>query len=1392
MKQASNQSNQQAPKGNDTPIGAMSVVGILKELADNKNSLTYSFKKDFLPKYNNLNACLINTASLIKNIDTTLTSLYQLALLNSLASNNSVNKTIIGILEQIRDSMVVDKEPKSTKQKISDFGNRLLFKEQINDKLITILDNTNILISTVINNQEITINYLKKIIDNQLKNDNKKSSKKGGKTVIINNDLASTLKALQEFQDNFDKAFVDLFKRFVDIYKEFTDAKLTANFIHIIAKFEAFNIALRIVGIQLSRTKNLFNGLLHSIIILSLALMFPPFTVGFIFLITMIKTLQLSCGGPQGLLLMKQLRGMGLSIIMIAVGASMMAEVKVGNIVKLIFALTAIAGVLRLFDKDKKPTVVPDGKQVINKKSSVKVSGIFSAALGIVMLMWAVSFVRQVDWAGVGALLAFITGLSLVLYIFNQRKYGKKGPLDSLLNISLGITILLLCADAANEVNWEGATKIILFIGAIGLVLSLTSWLGKGKMSGMIGFAFGLSILILCVDAANEVDWDNAWTIIKFIFTVNLAIGLANKLGGKGNKTTGMLGFAFGLALVLLTIDAAKEVNFEPGWQLVKIIATVSLILLFVGDMLKGAGRLLVQISLIAFAITIWSGALWILSKTNIELNQVLLFTLTIGIIVSTFYLISKFALKITEAAGVVTLMIPGIVLMVGATYLISLVNPNWEAFGFFAAVAITSILIITMFGIASVVLGIGSGIMVIAGIALLAFTTSLYLLSNIDVNWESFGFFTAVAGSLIILLTLYAVTSPILVIGSIAMIGVGFAMITVATSLYIISSLDISKEQITIFTDCITLLAIEIAKATIPMILAIVGAGLMIVISVASIVTAAALYIVSELNINVDNIKKFGKGIIKLTEAYDECGIWALTKAVAKSSMLIPISVTTLITAFALRAISALDINENKIDKFGIILGKFITMMCDVVNQHAKDIEKNKEAFEVIATMATAAGSIVNIVEQMANMTVGVWKPDSKTGELKITERRQINDNDFDLISKNMGKVIAALIAPLSIIASDADWWDFGNGTKVPNPFGKSGFFSAGNMSGINRIKAIGDAFEKIPAIMQGFTENPLLTDVSEEGSAKMQKLQENISIFFDTIVLCMEKLPQKSVLDNWFDGTAKWLEDTVQPVFTTSGTILDGLSKTLFWKVANANVAVERVGTFWSTTKLMLGDVEIASKKKFKKSFASNVISFYNELDKLNTNSWLNLTNMDSTIAVANASKILVNTLADSKSFDAINKNLQKTDKNIRSIVGNINKINIQKAGALERNLKLLTQAKSQEALRDAIDQLKIMIGLLKDVQEKQVAATNQQTVQQAQQFDAEQQYKENSKLSEKENRTELLTTLQKLQALLEGNNLNVNVELSGINEEIEQALNNCGLGNGGGSHTGLKKTW
>jgi len=138
----------------------------------------------------------------------------------------------------------------------------------------------------------------------------------------------------------------------------------------------------------------------------------------------------------------------------------------------------------------------------------------------------------------------------------------------------------------------------------------------------------------------------------------------------------------------------------------------------------------------------------------------------------------------------------------------------------------------------------------------------------------------------------------------------------------------------------------------------------------------------------------------------------------------------------------------------------------------------------------------------------------------------------------------------------------------------------------------------------------------------------------------------------------------------------------------------------------------------ENFKLSLSTSMSSITDAFDKLEN--WKNdksstsidlitklaksLKEFDNFTSISDGMEKFLNNLADEDKWSKINKNLQGLNENFASIAKNINSIEIDKALALEKNLKLMTDKESSDNLSVVVANLKEMIGMITASQQQQ----------------------------------------------------------------------------------------
>jgi hypothetical protein len=488
----------------------------------------------------------------------------------------------------------------------------------------------------------------------------------------------------------------------------------------------------------------------------------------------------------------------------------------------------------------------------------------FATGMGILTLSMVV--LEFLDWTSIFKMLVFIGGIGLVFSL--STKMMKTDLPKGLIEFAAGIGILTLAMVVLEFLDWTAIFKMLAFIGGIGLVFFLSSKLmGTDLPKGLINFAMGVGILTLSMIAMSFVSWGNVFKLIAFIAMLGAEIILINKFGGGTGPMKGLPGFAFGIGLLVLALYAIQDIPLIAMGKMLLFIAGLGLVMKLFSPK-SGAMMLMIGVGIVAISL-----AFMVFKNSNFEISDALVFVGSVGLI---------------------------------------------------------------------------AGVMLLLGIP-------------------------AIAG--------------LLITGSIALIGIGAASLLMSLSLATISALNIDFGKITQFILSMGALAAGFVLLTPVAALALISAVLFIPIAASALIAGASLALISLLTVNEKKISDFGSGLKSLANAYNDLSIWGLTKAVAKSVILIPLAVTSLMVAGLFKILENMDMNKASTN---------MTTMIDTLTQVMTKLEtwKNKNSKESI-------NSIRSFVESFRSLNTDVFK--SFTDSMTTFLNAFSDDKKWASIEKNM-----------------------------------------------------------------------------------------------------------------------------------------------------------------------------------------------------------------------------------------------------------------------------------------------------------------------------------------------------------------------------------------------------
>lgn len=209
--------------------------------------------------------------------------------------------------------------------------------------------------------------------------------------------------------------------------------------------------------------------------------------------------------------------------------------------------------------------------------SSLSSSPMAIFALGVTILTLAMYAITEIPWDGVFKMIVFVGSLGLIMRLF---RFDRFGPRNAMLSFAYGISVLVLAMFAINELPWDAVGKMLLFIGGLGLIMHFFSFDRLGPKNSMVGFAFGIGVLVLALYAMKELPWDSIGKLLLFIGGLGLVLKLYSK-----TSALMMIGVGVGIIALALALRIFKGADFQMSdtLNLVVAIGGIAAVLAIIG-----------------------------------------------------------------------------------------------------------------------------------------------------------------------------------------------------------------------------------------------------------------------------------------------------------------------------------------------------------------------------------------------------------------------------------------------------------------------------------------------------------------------------------------------------------------------------------------------------------------------------------------------------------------------------------------------------------------------------------------------------------------------------------------------------------------------------------------
>ena len=523
-------------------------------------------------------------------------------------------------------------------------------------------------------------------------------------------------------------------------------------------------------------------------------------------------------------------------------------------------------------------------------------------AMGIGILTLALVAFAFIPISAILGMLLFVGGLGLALRTFSGRK--DETPLWK---FALGLGLVVLAMYAMKDLPNQVLINTVLFIAGLGLATRMFS-----EKTSLMKIAFGIGLIILSMYALSFIP---TLLMIKFVGFI-AALGLALRIySEKSGKT--MLYIGIGLLALSVGLLEFKKSNFTYKDILILsgTIMALGLSLEFIGK-LKNIRKGTLTLFLMGFGMMSFGLALKVISSLKYDLDNIVVFGLSVGLIALVFEAIGGIGLAAIGGAITVGIMsmsalFAGLVLF--AISKIKIDFPNLlRIMGGIAILTIGFALI----AVPAVLGAIGALLFLPIVKAALIGALVLWGISQLTINFTNILSFVLGAGILSLGFALISPFALVGAIGALAFLPIAYSALLGALVLWGISMISFNEKNIISFINGAIILAIGFAVITPFAVVGALGALTFFPIATSALVGALVLFAISLLDFSVLNIASFVGSALLLSMGFALLTPFALVGALG-AVLFLPIVVSALLGALTLWAISNMAFNETNIINF-------------------------------------------------------------------------------------------------------------------------------------------------------------------------------------------------------------------------------------------------------------------------------------------------------------------------------------------------------------------------------------------------------------------------------------------------------------------------------------------
>lgn len=916
----------------------------------------------------------------------------------------------------------------------------------------------------------------------------------------------------------------------------------------------------------------------------------------------------------------------GIAIAIFTVSMMLLSFVSWDSVFKMVTFMTLFGATIRLMEGG-----TGGAKGFFNFK-------LIFIALGFTLLASSLKEFGTIPIGALAKVIGFIAALGVVIAGFNALNRGgsiitlnRTGPASrggskmpsGMIGFSFGLMMMALAIYALEDIQYLVVYRLVGFIGAMGIVLAIfnrlnrvgsaipTTQMGGGKMpSGMIGFAFGLGVMVLAMYAMAELPWEAMGKTLVFIIALHTILLIFNKLSGRrvGNVPGGLPSFAFGLGIMVLAMYAMDELPWSAMFKTLTFLTGLGLVLKLYNSKTN------VSFLSLSASLLIMGWALNVFKRIDLTINDILVLGSVLGTLAAAHYLIGKNALGIAKGAIAMGIMSVSLIAISLSLFIIDKINVNPNTiFSFMMGVGILALGFSIISSLITSAVAGALGFIPVA-IASLAGALTLWAINNVNVDYLKILNFM---GSVAILgagFALFSLLSVPAVIGAAAFIVVAVAALLGAASLYAIADTPVNNKNIDNFMSGVNSLAYGFAKNVGNFALGLIGAIAFIPIGIAAALAAGSLLIISKITLDKTKLDTFNYGVKSIVDTISGFGIIQLGKASIKALALLPVFATAYLAILTLRKISETTIDRKKVFAFGEVISEFTKSIVDTLAANETNLRKANPGIVALGRLMNISKGIADTIKMMANMEY--YEHKVVNGKLVLSKVRKLSPNDFKQVGINLATMLKCLIDPLVVLGSNSNAFVIG-GMTIQNPFKSDNV-----LKGIELMGMIGNAFK------------PLVESISTYAKLAIVSNPAELTKFTNSLI----------------------------------------------------NI----IGTFmWAFNKLGTLDMTLVSQS------ITTITRFVDSFKKLKN---------DELSEITNVLEKFVHTLSDDAKWRRITRNMAVLKKQFSDIAGSINKIDIEKATLFNNTLQAFAGKDTTENINEVVEQLKEIFGLISTGQKEQ----------------------------------------------------------------------------------------